>query len=108
VREDIRTSPGIASKAEAKRKRHSPTRKPCEAFVTHHALPPTPPNRRLASISSGAAYATVHPKTIRRWIAEGRLTGYRVGPRLIRVDLNEIDGALVRAMPNATEGDDRG
>lgn len=58
----------------------------------------TPKSRRLVSINDAADYIAVHPKTIRRWIATGRLTGYRAGPRLIRVDLNELDSVLDRAV----------
>lgn len=50
--------------------------------------------RRLASIQQAAEYAAVSPKTLRRRIADGSLTGYRVGQRLIRVDLNELDDLL--------------
>jgi len=65
-----------------------------------------PPSRNLASIADAAAYARVHPRTIRRAIAAGRLTGYRMGPRLIRVDLNELD-AMLRPIPagGAPHGD---
>lgn len=55
-------------------------------------------DRRLASIEKAAAYVDTSPRTIRRSIAEGRLTGYRFGDRLIRVDLNELD-ALLRPIP---------
>ena len=54
--------------------------------------------RRLAPIAEAADYIGANPRTIRRYIASGRLTGYRVGPRLIRVDLNEVD-ALLRPIP---------
>jgi len=40
----------------------------------------------------------VHERTIRYRIADGSLTGYRVGPRLIRVDLNEVE-ALFTIIP---------
>lgn len=53
-----------------------------------------PPTRRFESIANAAAYVGVNPKTIRRWIASGRVTGYRAGPRVIRVDLNELDATL--------------
>jgi hypothetical protein len=39
-------------------------------------------------------------RTLRRYIAHGRLTGYRVGPRLIKVDLNELD-AMASPIPTA-------
>ena len=57
--------------------------------------PPTKTIRRLESIPNAAAYLNVSTKTIRRYIAAGRITGYRAGPRLIRVDLN--DYKLARA-----------
>ncbi len=50
--------------------------------------------RRLESIQSAAEYLGVSVVTIRRYIAAGRITGYRTGSRLIRVDLNEIDDML--------------
>ena len=62
-----------------------------------------PAKRRLESIAGAAEYAGVHPRTIRRRIADGRLTGYRMGPRLIRVDLNELD-AMLRPIPAAGNG----
>ncbi|MGV0778908.1 excisionase family DNA-binding protein [Mycolicibacterium elephantis] len=44
----------------------------------------------LISIASAAKYANVHARTIRRWLAAGHLTGYRVGPRLLRVNADEL------------------
>lgn len=57
-------------------------------------LPTT--KRRLVTINAAAEYCGVHPKTVRRWISTGRLTGYRAGPRLIRVDVAELETMLVR------------
>ena len=45
-----------------------------------NGLPPRP------SIKQAADWIGVDPKTIRRWIAQGRLQAVRVGPRLIRID----------------------
>ncbi len=50
--------------------------------------------RRYASIPDAAEYLSVHPITIRKLIADHRITGYRSGARLIRVDLNEIDAVM--------------
>jgi excisionase family DNA binding protein len=50
--------------------------------------------RRLSSIAVAAAEYDVSTRTIRRWIAGGRLRGYRVGPRLIKVDLSDVDAIL--------------
>jgi excisionase family DNA binding protein len=54
--------------------------------------------RRLATIPTAAEYAAVCTKTIRRRIADGSLTGYRLGPRVLRVDLNEVD-AMLKPIP---------
>lgn len=64
---------------------------------------PTPKIRRLQSIPGAAAYLGVSTKTVRRYIAAGRITGYRAGPKLIRVDLNELD-ALLQPVPTARGG----
>lgn len=60
------------------------------------------PHERRAydSLSSAAQRAGVSERTIRRWIAHGRLAGYRVGPRLLRVDRAELD-ALFAVIPTA-------
>ncbi|NMN93903.1 helix-turn-helix transcriptional regulator [Antrihabitans stalactiti] len=50
--------------------------------------------RRLASIAVAAECCDVSTKTIRRYIAAGRITGYRIGPRLLKVDLEELDQLL--------------
>jgi excisionase family DNA binding protein len=47
-------------------------------------LPPRP------SIRQTADYFGVDQKTIRRWIAQGRLTANRLGPCLIRLDRAEV------------------
>lgn len=60
----------------------------------------TPNQPRMASIADAATRIDVHPRTIRRAIAEGRITGYRIGRRAIRVDLNEVD-ALLEPIPAA-------
>lgn len=55
-------------------------------------------SRHLISIDQAATYANVHPMTIRRWIAAGRVPAYRVGPKLLRVDLNELE-AMASPIP---------
>jgi excisionase family DNA binding protein len=45
-------------------------------------------------IVDAAEYLQVTDRTIRQMIADGRLTGYRSGNRLVRVDLNEVDAAM--------------
>jgi excisionase family DNA binding protein len=53
-----------------------------------------PRARRYVKIAEAANYLQVTDRTIRQMIADGRITGYRNGSRLVRVDLNEIDAAM--------------
>lgn len=55
---------------------------------------PTKQPRRPAPIGTAADYAHCNPRTIRRRIADGTLTAYRFGPRMIRVDLDEVDAMM--------------
>jgi excisionase family DNA binding protein len=52
------------------------------------------PRRRYVKIAEAAAYLQVTDRTVRSMIADGRLTAYRSGQRLVRLDLNEIDDAM--------------
>jgi hypothetical protein len=65
--------------------------------------PQPAPALRLVSLAAGAAFADVSIRTLRRYIAQGRLTGYRIGPRLVKVDLNELE-QLARPIPAARAG----
>lgn len=56
--------------------------------------------RRLVTVAKAAEYADVHPMTVRRWIATGRVRAYRLSPRTTRIDLNELDAAL-RPLPES-------
>jgi excisionase family DNA binding protein len=60
--------------------------------------------QRLVSINDAATYCGVNPRTIRRRIADGSITGYTVGKKLVRVDLNEIDERLLQRIPTVTAG----
>jgi len=57
---------------------------------------------RLVALADAAEEFSVSVKTIRRRIADGTVTGYRVG-RLIRVDLDELRERLAVTIP-ATRG----
>ena len=56
--------------------------------------PPRTTRRQYESILDASARVGVSTKTIRRWIASGHLAGYRMGPRLLRVDPDELDKML--------------
>ena len=52
--------------------------------------------RRWASIGEAAEYMHVGRSTIRGWVAEGLLPAYRVGPKILQVDLDDLDALRVR------------
>jgi excisionase family DNA binding protein len=60
-------------------------------------------DRQLASIQEAARLYHVHPDTIRRRISSGQLTGYRLGTRIIRVDVAELE-TLLRPIPTVQAG----
>lgn len=47
--------------------------------------------RRYETMQAAAERTSLSVRSIRRYIAEGRLTGYRVGQRTIRLDPDEVD-----------------
>jgi len=50
--------------------------------------------RRYVKVAEAAEYLNVTDRTIRAMVADGRLTAYRSGTRLVRLDLDEIDAAM--------------
>ena len=58
------------------------------------------PSGKLVTLADAAAEFSVCTKTIRRRIADGTVTGYKVG-RVIRVDLEELRRSLVITIPTA-------
>lgn len=64
----------------------------------------TATHRRAARLAVAADEYGVSVKTLRRYIASGRLSGYRMGPRLIVVDLDELE-RLMKPIPTAGVGD---
>jgi excisionase family DNA binding protein len=68
----------------------------------HHRTMPgksQQPARRYASVDTAAEIYDVNPRTVRRWISEGRITGYKIGAMLVKVDLNEVEEKIVRVIP---------
>lgn len=55
--------------------------------------------RQYESLSDAAERTGLSIRTLRRRIAEGELTAYRAGPRVIRLDPNDVDQLMVR-VPN--------
>jgi excisionase family DNA binding protein len=59
--------------------------------------------RRPASIYDAAEYAGCSWRTIYRYMQQGRLTGWKLGPKMTRVDLDDVD-QLFRQIPTAGNG----
>ncbi len=54
---------------------------------------------KLITIQQAAEYIQVNPITIRKWQAEGDLTTYRHGKRIVRVDQDELEALLAPKKP---------
>lgn len=67
-------------------------------------MPAHAPKRRLASVNAASENYDVNPRTVRRWISDGLITGYRVGSTLVKVDLDEIERNIVKVIPAAQPG----
>jgi hypothetical protein len=69
----------------------------------HHGNGAAPPAPRYRSIQFVAKAYDVDHKTVRRWIASGLIHGYRIGDRLVKLDLNEVEAKVVQQIPAAAE-----
>lgn len=58
---------------------------------------------RYVPLDVAAARLSITVPGLRKFIAEGRITGYRLGKRAIRVDVRELD-ALLTPIPSAKAG----
>ncbi|MGE2723546.1 excisionase family DNA-binding protein [Mycolicibacterium pulveris] len=52
------------------------------------------PTPRRVSIRKAARHAGLDERTVRRLIDEGTIPAYQAGPRIFRIDLDEMDRAL--------------
>jgi len=52
------------------------------------------PHSQFVSLDEAAEYLGVTPRSIRRYIAEGRLPGYRLGKKQIRVRTSDVEALL--------------
>lgn len=48
----------------------------------------------LISLNDAADRLGVNYRTIRRWIAAGRIDAVRVGPRLLKIDAAQLDRVM--------------
>lgn len=58
------------------------------------APPKAPTGRRYATIAEAADYMRIGQRTVRLMIEDGRLHAYRFGPRIVRLNLDEVDAAM--------------
>lgn len=58
---------------------------------------------RYVTLQEGAEYLSITEQSLRRYIAEGRIQGYRLGKRALRVDRTDLDSLLI-PVPSATRG----
>lgn len=63
-----------------------------------------PQQRKYISLQAAADYLDVSVATVRRLISTGVAPGYRLGRRIIRVDMKDIDAAM-RRIPAARSWD---
>jgi excisionase family DNA binding protein len=55
--------------------------------------------KNYESLAEAAARTHVSTRTLRRWIAQGRLNAYRAGPRLLRIDPEDVDAMMKPSVP---------
>ncbi|WP_256791994.1 helix-turn-helix domain-containing protein [Terrabacter sp. Ter38] len=61
--------------------------------------------REFESLAEAAERTGLSTKTLRRRIASGVLAAYRSGPRVLRVDPDDVDRMMVR-LPTVSSGSD--
>ena len=59
------------------------------------------PRRQFESLAQAAERTGLSTRTLRRRIAAGDLSAYRNGPRVIRLDPNDVDRLMIR-IPTAS------
>lgn len=68
--------------------------------ATPTTKPANDPNE-LMTVRAGARIPDVHPVTVRRWIAQGKLRAYSFGPRSTRVRRGDIEALAAPFAPGA-------
>lgn len=58
--------------------------------------PPQPPVFPQMTIHDVCEMYSISHDTVQRYVRQGRLKGYRIGPRLVRFDPNEVAAALLK------------
>jgi excisionase family DNA binding protein len=58
--------------------------------VPHHGATTRKAPRRPGTVAQGARQWGISERTVWRYIAEGRIQAWRIGPKLLRIDLDQI------------------
>jgi excisionase family DNA binding protein len=60
----------------------------------------SPVPKRIVTQQEAAKALSITDRTVRAWIAQGKIVGYRLpGGRAIRVDLDEINRKMIKIIP---------
>lgn len=65
--------------------------------------PPKPTQRAYVGIPEAATYLDASPKTVRQLIADGKLPAYRLGNRVLKVRIADLDNVLVPVPAGAAD-----
>ena len=68
---------------------------PVEDGKRHRRLLP----ERTIPLEDAAEVYEVSVDTLRRWISEGKIRGYRFGPRFIRIEIDDLEALFVPLGP---------
>ena len=65
--------------------------------------PPRALTGKQLSVNQVAAIYGVHQRTIRRWIAQGKLSAYKVGTKTGRLDSDQVRAQIESELDEAAE-----
>jgi hypothetical protein len=60
--------------------------------------------QNLVRLKTCAEQRNISVVSLRRYIGQGKLTAYRLGPKIIMVDLNEFDAVVLKRIPTVSGG----
>jgi hypothetical protein len=63
-----------------------------------------PMAQNLVRLKTCAEQRNISVVSLRRYISQGKLTAYRLGPKIIMVDLNELDAVVLKRIPTVSGG----
>ena len=61
---------------------------------------------KLLSVEEAADYLGLHPNTVWNWVRRGHMTAYKLGPRLVRVQLSDLQAMVTKYDPERETHDE--